>query len=138
MNGEKDRHTDTDRERAMGVGGSTTLVTAGKHVSRKVAVSSSGCHTVLGQATSGCHTGTDSQGEKEGAGGAAVHIAGTQQSNTAQHTGGGRREESNWRPCSMLLQGGAVSALQASLTSYRSYHLPTHLLVDQSFVPHGL
>ena len=55
MNGERDRHTDTDRhtdrERAMGVGGGTTLVTAGKHFSCKVTVSSSGCHTVLGQAT---------------------------------------------------------------------------------------
>lgn len=50
-------------------------------------------------------------GEKEVTGEAAAHLAGTQQSNTAQLTGGGRREESKWRPCSMLLQGGAVCVL---------------------------
>lgn len=103
--------TDIQTGREQWEWGGTTLVTTGKHFSSKVTVSSSGCHTVLGQATSGCHTGTDLQGEKEGTGGAAAHLAGTQQSNTTQLTGGGRREESKWRPCSMLLQGGAVSVL---------------------------
>lgn len=107
------------------MGGGTTLVTAGKHFSHKVPVSS-------------C-TGTGHQClEKEGAGGAAARLAGTPQSNTAQLTGGGRREANKWRWCRHAAPGRAASVLQASLTSYRPYYLPIHLLVDQSFAPHGL
>lgn len=107
------------------MGGGTTLVTAGKHFSPKVPVSS-------------C-TGTGLQClEKEGAGGAAVRLAGTPQSNTAQLTGGAEGKRVRGDGVSMLLRPRAASVLQASLTSYRSHHLPTHLLVDQSFAPHGL
>lgn len=108
------------------MGGGTTLVTTGKHFSHKVPVSS-------------C-TGTGRQClEKEGAGGAAARILRAHRRATplsSREGAEGKRVSGDG--AAMLLRGRAASVLQASLTSYRPYHLPTRLLVDQSFVPHGL